>query len=316
MLAERDTARVREVAPAKLNLALHVVGQRADGYHLLDSLVAFATLGEADGDVLEITLGDPPAEGPALTVDGPFASSVPAGADNTVAKAARAAGNVTAVHLTKRLPVAAGIGGGSGDAAAVLRAAAMFSGRPLSSFADTALALGADVPVCLMGKAARMRGIGEVLDPIAMPSVPALLVNPGIALSTPAVFKALRRKTDTPLPDELPRPTTVELFNWLRHHTRNDLEPAAASLAPVVWDVIELVSCLPGCALSRMSGSGATVFALFYEPAQRDAALVHLRANLTSAQEEAWWIAAADITPSNPGAGRTAWEAARPDGTV
>ncbi|AUH64827.1 4-(cytidine 5'-diphospho)-2-C-methyl-D-erythritol kinase [Paracoccus zhejiangensis] len=269
-------------APAKLNLALHVTGRRADGYHLLDSLVVFAR----HGDAVEVVPG-----ASALTVDGPFAGDVPVGADNLCLRAARTMGTGARIHLTKNLPVASGIGGGSADAAAVMRALAA-QGHALP--ADPA-ALGADIPVCLAGQPARMRGVGERLDPVPeVPALPIVLVNPGIPLSTPAVFKALQRRDNSPMP-EPDWHDADSLIGWLGK-TRNDLQPAAISLAPAISEVLTALEG-QGARLSRMSGSGATCFGLF------DDADSAARAARALARPD-WWVVASELA-SGPVRGYT-----------
>ena len=238
-----------EPAPAKLNLALHVTGRRADGYHLLDSLVCFADIGD------RVTLTPGPLS---LTIDGPFAAGLAAEADNLCLRAARLAGGQAALHLHKTLPVASGIGGGSADAAAVLRGLARM-GHPLPERAER---LGADVPVCLMGLPARMQGIGERLTPLpALPPLHLVLVNPGLAVPTPAIFAQLDRRDGAPLP---PIPAFLDapaLIGWLQG-MRNDLQPPAIALAPVIAEVLQALDA-QGAQLARMSGSGATCFGLF-----------------------------------------------------
>ena len=260
---------IRQDAPAKLNLTLHVTGRRDDGYHLLDSLVAFATIGD------RVTLAPGPLS---LTIDGPFGDSLTAADDNLCLRAARLAGAEAAIQLTKSLPVASGIGGGSADAAAVLRGLARM-GHPLPPHPAR---LGADLPVCLAGRPARMRGIGEVLDPVPpIPPLPALLVNPGVALSTPAVFAALDRRDNAPMPE----PDWVDAASFLAflHACRNDLEPPAVTLAPVIADVLAALRD-SGAALARMSGSGATCIGLFTDPTEAARAATRLR-------RPGWWVA-------------------------
>jgi len=272
-----------EIAPAKVNLALHVTGRRSDGYHLLDSLVVFAGV----GDRLEAE----PAAGLSLSLKGPFASGLGAGADNLVLRAAdllRPPGQGAALHLTKALPVAAGIGGGSADAAAALRLLARLWDVPLPAPAR-ALALGADVPVCLAGRSARMRGIGGDLAAVALPPVWIVLVNPGVPVPTGGVFAGLARRDNAPMPD-LPRfCDAAALFGWLARQ-RNDLEAPARALAPAIDAVLAALAGQPGCGLARMSGSGATCFALFGTEAPALAAAQALRA-----AEPRWWVAAAPV---------------------
>jgi 4-diphosphocytidyl-2-C-methyl-D-erythritol kinase len=255
----------RAVAPAKVNLWLHVTGRRPDGYHELDSLAVFAGV----GDVVTAA----PGSELALTFSGPFGGALAAEADNLVLRAARALhpGGAAALHLEKNLPVASGIGGGSADAAAALRVLAKLWGVE-RDLAPLALQLGADVPVCLASRPMRMQGIGEVLSPApALPDCGLLLVNPGVAVPTPAVFKA--RTGGFSAPAALPAgwATAAAMAADLAACT-NDLQDAAIGIAPVIGDVLATLARLPGALLARMSGSGATCFALFDSPAQAAAA--------------------------------------------
>ena len=276
--------RISEFAPAKVNLALHVTGRRGDGYHLLDSLVVFAGTGDR--------IAASPSETLSLAVTGPRAQGLSADDDNLVLRAARAMGPGGAnLVLEKHLPVASGIGGGSADAAATLRALARLRGQPLPP-AATVLALGADVPVCLAGRPARMSGIGETVTPLAHPLPEAWLVlaNPGAGVATPAVFAALARRENAPLPRDLPRlKTAAELAAFLRM-ARNDLEAPATAVLPAISLVRSALSAQPGCLMSRMSGSGATCFGLFPDALTAAAAARALR----GAQPD-WWIEAAPI---------------------
>ncbi len=272
---------VEEFAPAKVNLTLHVTGQRADGYHLLDSLVAFADVGD------RITAA--PADQLTLTIDGPRAAGLAADTDNLVLRAARLMGDRgAALRLTKRLPVSSGIGGGSADAAATIRALAQLWHLPLPDPLTTAQ-LGADVPVCLAGRACRMSGVGERLDPLpALPPVWLVLANPGLPLSTPAVFGALTDRQGAPMPTLLPRfASAADLAGFLSLQ-RNDLEPAARCLAPVIATVLEALAAQEDCLLARMSGSGATCFGLFASAMTADAA-----ARAVGLAHPGWWVAAA-----------------------
>lgn len=273
---------VERLARAKLNLALHVTGRRADGYHLLDSLVAFADLG--DGIRVE------PAPDLRLTIDGPMAAGLSAAEDNLVLRAARlmGAGRGAAIRLTKRLPVASGIGGGSADAAATLSALAELWGVPLPD-PEAVLSLGADVPVCLGGLPARMQGIGEVVTPLATPLPPAALVlaNPGVAVSTPEIFRRLTRRDNAPLPASLPRCADLGQLADFLSAQRNDLQPPAEALAPEIGTVIAALATQPGARIARMSGSGATCFALFDTRAEADAAAAWLRQ-----AQPGWWVQA------------------------
>lgn len=255
---------VTRAAAAKINLDLLVTGRRADGYHELDSLVVFA--GIAD------TVTAVPGAGLRLLVDGPFATQVPTGRDNLVLQAAdelawmmRRTADAT-LRLVKRLPIAAGLGGGSADAAAALSAldALWGLGLPPERLRDVGLTLGADVPVCLYGRPARMRGVGERLDPVrGLPELPLLLVNPGVQLATAEVFGALRLPDTLAAREPFPaHPSVIQLAAWLAA-SRNDLEVAAIGIAPVIGEALELLRALPGCHLARMSGSGPTCWGLF-----------------------------------------------------
>jgi 4-diphosphocytidyl-2-C-methyl-D-erythritol kinase len=282
---------LRETAPAKINLSLLVRGRRADGYHELQSLVVFADCGDA--------LTATPA--PALSFDmtGPFARGLAGEDNNHVLKAVRlfddSFGVKTAAHLVleKNLPVASGIGGGSADAAAALRLLARLHDMdvPAHTRAAIALCIGADVPVCLETRPAIMWGKGEMMRRLdAMPAFWLVLANPGVALSTPAVFKAL----DAPvLPEKQPGPETPAfadfeaLVTWLEGHG-NDLETPASALAPAVADVLSALRTTQGCRLARMSGSGATCFGLYESEAEARRAEAALRVTHPN-----WWVAAA-----------------------
>lgn len=271
-----------EFAPAKINLCLHVTGRRADGYHLLDSIVVFAGV----GDRVSGTLADPPS----LAVTGPMAAGLSGEGDNLVLRAARAIGVSARIVLEKHLPVSSGIGGGSADAAAALRLLSRLTGKPLPEPAAV-LALGADVPVCLAGRPVRMTGIGEGLAPLpALPDAWLVLANPGVAVSTPAIFRALARADNAPLPRALPRlKTAAELAAFLLMQ-RNDLEPPAIALQPEIGQVKATLSAQAGCLMARMSGSGATCFGLFADPLAANAAARAIRA-----AEPGWWVADAPM---------------------
>jgi 4-diphosphocytidyl-2-C-methyl-D-erythritol kinase len=246
-------------APAKINLTLHVTGQRADGYHLLDSLVVFADVGDRIGQ----------GSVPGLTVTGPFAAGVPTGADNLVLRAAALAGDTApALTLEKCLPPASGMGGGSSDAAATLR---LLDARPS---VEVLMRLGADLPVCMAAPGpVRMRGLGERIDPVpGLPGLWLVLVNPGVPLSTPAVFRALTQRQNPPMPDDLPAFVDAPgLTRWLATQ-RNDLEPPARSLEPRIGAALAALAAQPGCGLARMTGSGATCVGIFGTQAERDSA--------------------------------------------
>ncbi len=270
-------------APAKVNLALHVTGRRGDGRHLLDSLVVFAGV----GDRVEAR----PAAVLTLEIAGPQAAALlPVAPDNLVLRAARLMALPAALRLTKVLPVAAGIGGGSADAAAALRALAAMAGRALPGAAE-AMRLGADVPVCLAGRPMRMRGAGERLDPLpALPPAWLVLANPGVAVATGAVFAALAARENPGLPEALPAlPDAAALAGALRG-LRNDLAAAASAICPAVAEVEAALAAQPGCLMARMSGSGATCFGLFAAEGTARAAA----AALTRARP-GWWVAAAPV---------------------
>jgi 4-diphosphocytidyl-2-C-methyl-D-erythritol kinase len=266
-----------EFAPAKVNLTLHVTGRRGDGYHLLDSLVAIAGVGD------RVTVG--PGEG--LTLTGPQAGGLTAGPDNLCLRAAEAMGGGVAVTLEKVLPVSSGIGGGSADAAAVLRAMARM-GRAMPP-ADKVLALGADVPVCLAGRAVRMTGVGEGLTPVTLPPGWLVLANPGVAVSTAEVFRALARRDNAPMP-VIPRLRDVPELAAFLAMARNDLEAPATALAPVIARVRNALTAQPGCLFARMSGSGATCFGLFPDGLTAAAAARALRE-----AHPGWWAEAAPL---------------------
>jgi len=273
-------ATTKVFAPAKINLTLHVTGQRQDGYHLLDSYVVFADVGD--------TVTVEQAAKTALTLTGPLADGVPADPGNLCWRAADAFGLPVAITLEKHLPMAAGLGGGSADAAAVIKAMEHLWGRPAPF--DPA-ALGADVPVCMVGHAAQMKGIGDRVLPLYRQApLHAVLVNPRVAVSTPDVFHALSRKSNppmTPWPESGGFPAMVR---WLSDQ-RNDLQAPAIALHPVIGTVLSALNVQDGCALSRMSGSGATCFALFATAADAQAGAARLIADHPD-----WWVTACQLT--------------------
>jgi 4-diphosphocytidyl-2-C-methyl-D-erythritol kinase len=276
-----------EDAPAKVNLTLRVLGRRADGYHEIESLVAFASVGDR--------LSFAPGGALALNVRGPSAGEAGATADNLVLKAARAlAERVTglklgAFALSKRLPVAAGLGGGSADAAAALRLLARANGIALDDprLMQAARATGADVPVCIDPRPRLMRGIGDILsDPLDLPKLSAFLVNPGVAVPTRDVFAAL----NLPAGQVAPASESTTSFADQIANGRNDLEGPAIELQPVIADVLSVLRKLPGCRLARMSGSGATCFGLFDSMRASTAAARTLRVGYP-----AWWVRATSL---------------------
>jgi 4-diphosphocytidyl-2-C-methyl-D-erythritol kinase len=273
-----------EAAPAKLNLSLQVVGRRADGYHLLDGLVAFADI----GDVVAAEAADATS----LAIEGPFAAGLSAGPDNLVLRAAAALGadtSAAALRLVKNLPVASGIGGGSADAAAALRALQRLWGIDLPPRQLHAIAalLGADVPMCLASEPCWIAGVGDVLDPLPdLPEAGLILANPGIPLATPAVFK--RRSGGFSAPKRFAIPPTAAALAQSLAATANDLTEAAEACVPAIAALRRQLAALPGALLARMSGSGATCFALFASRAAAEAALAPLKAAIPAG----WWAAA------------------------
>jgi 4-diphosphocytidyl-2-C-methyl-D-erythritol kinase len=269
------SATLIEPAPAKVNLFLHITGRRDDGYHLLDSLVVFAGV----GDVLHAQ----PADGLSLELEGPFGAALASEQDNLVLRAARALGGGGArLILEKNLPVASGIGGGSADAAAALRLLCRMWNLAQPDLPRIALTLGADVPVCLAGRPSRMGGVGERLLPApGLPACGLVLVNPGVAVATADVFRARRGGWSTPA--ELPNtwPDVAGLARDLLE-LRNDLQAPAIALQPSIGEAIAALAAMPGCRLARMSGSGATCFGLFDDPAVAADAAARLR-------RPAWW---------------------------
>ncbi len=279
-------------APAKINLTLHIEGRRPDGYHELQSVVAFA----GAGDFLTFR----PGENFALTLEGPTAIEAGDGGDNLVARAERALRaqkrdlRSGAFHLVKRLPVAAGIGGGSSDAAAALRLLAQANFLPADDPALFAAArlTGADIPVCLDPRAKMMGGIGEKLGPpVKLPPLFAVLVNPRKMVETREVFHKLGLKPGEkfgfgPHPPITPDMDFETLLRTLKKG-RNDLEDAACVIAPVIGHVLSVLSGARGCRLARMSGSGATCFALFETCRQAGAA-----ARVIARGHPDWWVKA------------------------
>jgi 4-diphosphocytidyl-2-C-methyl-D-erythritol kinase len=277
-------------APAKVNLALHVTGRRDDGYHLLDSLVVFAGV----GDVLTV-IG---ADGLTLSVGGPFALGVPTDGRNLVLRAAvmladrhgiAARGRI---DLCKNLPHAAGIGGGSSDAAAALRLLSAHWGVECPGPDDPAvLALGADVPVCLAApRPQRMRGIGERVDPLpALPPMALVLVNPRVEVPTAGVFARLDRRDNPPLPVPRGGMDYRGLVDWLRG-TRNDLQAPVEALAPGVAEALALLRGQRQVDFAVMSGSGATCVGL-----TADIKAAGLAAAEISRRRPDWWVVAAPV---------------------
>ncbi len=285
-------AQVKELARAKVNLALHITGQREDGYHTLDSLVLFPEIGDV------VTVETAPRL--ALEISGEFAAQIQGNsAENLVFKAAQVLAEhiplneAARITLEKSLPVAAGIGGGSADAAATLRALSELWGTSPapSDLAKLGLTLGADVPMCLEEKPARIRGIGEIIEPLQdFPKGAIVLVNPRIEVSTPAIFRVLEKKDNSPLP-ELPKTfeSMKALANWLKS-CRNDLQVPAISQAGAISEVLDVLAAQPETLLARMSGSGATCFALCETFDDAAAVATRLRERHSD-----WWIKEAQV---------------------
>ena len=276
---------IRVQAPAKINLYLHVTGKRNDGYHLLDSLMAFAEC----GDVIEVEA----ANDLSLSISGPFGEGLPTGPDNLVMQAAEklrqlAGGTKGArIKLQKNLPVASGIGGGSADAAAVLKALCqLWNVFPTENdLMALALSLGADVPICLTGKASFVSGIGEIITPVpTFPRVPMVLVNPAVAVATPSIFKARQGGFS----DHSPFAEICKTANQLVEHIglrSNDLMAPAIQIASIIEVVLEGLSGQDGILLSRMSGSGATCFGLFDNHQN-----AHQAARSLKSLYPGWWV--------------------------
>jgi len=288
------TAALAAPAPAKINLTLRILGRRADGYHELESLVAFAGC----GDRMTLHAGT----GLDLEVSGPTAGQAGAIADNLVLRAATAlATRIPGVVLgrfvlTKELPAGAGLGGGSADAAAALRLVAQANRLALDDprVVAAARATGADVPVCLDPRPRMMRGIGDILsEPLALPRLGILVVHPGVAMPTPPVFAALglargERRPAEPAAGAVPGERDALLARL--SNGRNDLEAPAISIAPVIAETLRTIAALPGCRLARMSGSGSACFGLFDS---EDDAAEAMRA-LAEARPS-WWARASSI---------------------
>jgi 4-diphosphocytidyl-2-C-methyl-D-erythritol kinase len=283
---------LRTRARAKVNLDLRVLGRRADGYHELESLVAFAGI----GDELSLVPNRPLS----LAIIGPQAAGLEAGDGNLVLRAAHAfersfpGSGTGAFRLVKRLPVASGIGGGSADAAAALRLLARLNDVALSDrrLREAAAGVGADVPVCLESRARLMAGIGERLGPaLRLPSLFAVLVNPGVPVETVGVFRAMGLTAGQPLKAARDQwaapPSEAAELRALLARSGNDLAAPAQRIAPEIGEVLDCLEGLPGSRLARMSGSGATCFALFDDCRASAAA-----AKALAKDRPGWWVRA------------------------
>ena len=278
-------------APAKINLYLHVTGIRDDGYHLLDSLVVFTTI----NDIVLIE----PSNNLALINQGPFGKHLPTKSDNLVMRAAEQLQKLTGVvhgakiTLTKNLPIASGIGGGSADAAAVIRGLVHHwkIDASLHDLPNLALRLGADVPICLFGQPAFIGGIGEQINPVyALPKAPMVLVNPIVDVSTPTIFKAC--KPPFSLANQfVSMPTTLrDLVILLKDGRGNDLMEPAIKSEPIIGDVLQQIKMTQGCQLARMSGSGATCFGIYHTQPEADEA-----AKMIKNAHSQWWVVATSM---------------------
>ncbi|MGQ0610866.1 MAG: 4-(cytidine 5'-diphospho)-2-C-methyl-D-erythritol kinase [Paracoccaceae bacterium] len=283
------SAALRIFAPAKVNLALHVTGQRPDGYHLIDTLVGFASVGDW------VTIDD--RQAPGLAITGPEAAALDPAAPNLVTRTVAEfwGGAPLGLRLDKHLPVSSGIGGGSADAAATFRGLAWLMERSRGPAATPAraaarlLALGADVPMCVPSVPARVRGIGERVEPVTdLARLSLVLVNPRVALATPAVFGALRDKANSDLGDLPADPGDAPALTAFLTRQRNDLQAPALALAPVIGAVLDRLAASAGCQLARMSGSGATCFGIYPDAATADQA-----ARRIARDTPAWWVKSA-----------------------
>lgn len=289
-----------EEGRAKVNLSLRVVGRRADGYHDLESVVAFA-------DCADRLTFEPGGELKLITT-GPLAAACGETSDNLVFKAARLLAEAVpglklgAFTLDKVLPVAAGIGGGSADAAAALRLLARHNNLSLDDprLQKVALATGADVPVCLFSRACDMTGVGEQLLPLALPSMPCVMVNPRVPVATKDVFQALGLRNGellvgaTAVLDAPAWPNEgASIADWVEvlETVANDLEAPALRIEPVIGEVLEALRGSPGVKLARMSGSGATCFAIYGAPVDAHAAAEKIRRD-----HPGWWVHAGTLS--------------------
>lgn len=282
---------VRVFAPAKINLFLHVTGKRADGYHDLQSLVAFASAGDS--------LSLAPANEFSLAIGGPFAGPLSMESDNLVLRAARALAARTGtmrgarLDLTKNLPVASGIGGGSADAAATLRGLVSLwddSAIGEAGLLSLAAELGSDVPVCVRSETAWMEGRGELLSTApTLPSAYLVLANPRVTVSTGDVFRRLVIKPDAAQPPRPSRFGSLEDLAAYLAQARNDLEAPALAIAPVIGQVLEALR-QKDARMARMSGSGATCFALFDSPERARQAAAEI-----GRSKPQWWVTAAQF---------------------
>lgn len=265
---------VRVFAPAKINLFLHVGEKRGDGFHNLESLAVFVDVGD------ELTFHA--SDALSLNVEGPFGGDLSPGGDNLVLKAARALNATARIVLTKNLPVASGVGGGSADAAAALRGLNQLCNLGRADLLEVAATLGSDVPVCLTSRGAWMEGRGEILTSVVIPNMSLLLVNPRVSVSTADVFRALQERSGL----GARVPNGADLMEFLKSAS-NDLEAPALAIEPIIREVLDALGMLPGVLVARMSGSGATCFGIF---GNEGAAKQGER--MVSAAHPGWWVRA------------------------
>lgn len=280
MNSDRPRAAAETLAPAKVNLALHLLGRRPDGFHEIDSLVTFAEFGDR--------VGIAPSGRLSLRVSGPFGELIPDGGDNLVLRAAGLlhphAG--AALRLQKNIPVAAGLGGGSSDAAAALRLLSDHWQCPIPA-ADRLALLGADIPVCLAAASSHVQGIGERVSPVRnLPKLALVLGNPGIPLATAEVYRASGGTAQSPLPPLPRRMSAAELADWLKSQ-RNDLQAAAQRICPQIGEMLAVIGQCRNCLMARLSGSGASCFGIFTDAAAARAAASELHGKKTG-----WWAVA------------------------
>lgn len=290
-MMEADAVQV--AAPAKINLALHITGQREDGYHLIETLAVFTRY----SDIVTVE----PGEADRLRLTGPYAAVTPAGGENIVMRALDAyrdftgikTGNI-AVTVEKNLPVASGIGGGSSDAAALLKAIDRRQGGAAGreGLMKIGSLLGADLPMCLSATALIARGTGEQIEPAEqLPALAIALVNPDIEVSTRAVFEALTEKRNRPLPESKPGMSARQVIEWLEE-TRNDLEGPACNLFPQIAEARRALR-EAGAGFARMTGSGATCFGIF-----SDAENARQAASRIKSSRPEWFAVATETKPS------------------
>ncbi len=280
-----DPSVIEKTARAKINLCLHVTGQESSGYHTLDSLVVLGNY----GDILRV-VPKPPAHGFSLQIEGGFSTDLPI-KDNIILSAAESFSGLCGgdITLIKNLPICAGLGGGSADAAAILQILSQICNHPLP--ADNGLSLGADVPVCLAGRAMRMRGIGGDLSPIKLPPLSAVLVCPNFPLSTASVFQNLADKNNAGL-DGIMADIKIDSFDGvidLLRQTRNDLQPTSIQACPMIDDVLAALT-QAGAGIARMSGSGPSCFGLF--PTMT---LAQIAAKRLMQNNPEWWVVACEL---------------------